>query len=178
MLSNQEITNKYAAALFDLSSDNKSRVGIESELHLAYSALSQDYGIKNIIFNRFAPYYMKLAILENLLVIMKPVNIVENFLKLLLKNNRMHCLQYINSQFHKLMLESDGVKMIDLSVVSKDNKFVDFIKRDMEKKLGSKVIVNTVEDDSIIAGFIIKISNIMADYSLRAKLNKLSKIME
>ena len=178
MLYDQELANKYASSLFDVSLNNESRLSIKSQLDFIYEVLSVDKTLSNLVFKKSAPYYIKLSIIITLFAEIEISDIVKNFLQILLKNNRFHCLHDVISKFNKLILESEGVKMVDLTVVNNDQDFINSIQHDMEKKLNSKVVVNSLEDKSIIAGFIIKIDNMMIDYSFRSKLNKLSKIME
>lgn len=101
---------------------------------------------------------------------------VENFVKLLARNNRLEALPAIKQRFDVLKAEFE--KAVEVRVISANPLSDEQLQRLDEKltaKLGRKVNIETEVDASLIGGLIIRADDMVIDGSVRGKLDKLSE---
>ena len=103
---------------------------------------------------------------------------VENFIKLLARNNRLDAIPAIKQRFETLKAEYE--KATDVEVTSSSELSDDQLQRLAEKleaKLGRKINIETHIDTSLIGGLIIRADDMVIDGSVRGKLEKLSETL-
>lgn len=101
---------------------------------------------------------------------------VENFIKLLAKNNRLEALPAIKQRFEVLKAEYEKaaeVKVISASPLSDEQ--LQRLNEKLTTKLGRKVNIETEIDASLIGGLIIRADDMVIDGSVSGKLEKLSE---
>lgn len=106
------------------------------------------------------------------------VDKVQNFIKLLARNNRLEALPAIRQRFDVLKANYD--KTVDVEVTSAAALSDDQLQRLTDKlttKLGRKVNIETQVDSSMIGGLVIRAGDMVIDGSIRGKLNKLSETL-
>jgi len=107
---------------------------------------------------------------------LKLSNLVENFLLLLVKNNRFNLLDVIVDGFIAKYNTSIGINSISVTLAA---EVTEKMKKDIEKKLSSilpgKLQIDYEINPSIIGGVIIKSGPNLYDASIEGKLNRLKK---
>lgn len=100
----------------------------------------------------------------------------ENFLKLLVHNNRLGLLPSIAKLFEVLKAEDEGYVEVEVSTaysLSKEAKH-DLITT-LEKTLSKKIHINVTVDKSLIGGVLVRAGDRVIDGSIRGRLQQLAK---
>jgi F-type H+-transporting ATPase subunit delta len=101
-----------------------------------------------------------------------------NFLHILADNKRLPLLPEINSQY--LALKAQQEKAVDVQVISAfalDSDSESKLATALAANLQRQVKVNTVVDQTLIGGVVIRTGDIVIDNSVRGSLNKLTAAM-
>lgn len=100
----------------------------------------------------------------------------QNLIRVMAENRRLAVLPAVLSGFLALRADYDAIK--EVKVVSA-TRLTDAqeakIASAMEKRLGTKVRITSSQDNSLIAGVIIRYDDIVIDGSSRGQLNRLSQ---
>ena len=100
----------------------------------------------------------------------------ENFLKLLIHNNRLNLLTSITKLFEAYKAEDEGyidVEVISAYSLSKEAKHD--LTTTLEKTLGKKIHMNVTVDKSLIGGVLVRAGDKVIDGSIRGRLQQLAK---
>ena len=100
----------------------------------------------------------------------------ENFLKLLIHNNRLNLLTPIAKLFEAYKAEDEGyidVEVISAYSLSKEAKHD--LTTTLEKTLGKKTHMNVTVDKSLIGGVLVRAGDKVIDGSIRGRLQQLAK---
>ena len=100
----------------------------------------------------------------------------ENFLKLLVLNNRLGLLPSIAELFEAYKAEDEGYVEVEVSTayaLSKDAK--QDVTKTLEKTLGKKIHMNVTVDKSLIGGILVRAGDRVIDGSIRGRLQQLAK---
>jgi F-type H+-transporting ATPase subunit delta len=101
-----------------------------------------------------------------------------NFLKLLIQNNRLTLLPAIAQIFETLKAEDEGyieVEVLTAYAFSKEAK-QDFSAK-LEKNLNKKVHMNVTVDKSLIGGVLVRAGDRVMDGSIRGQLQQMQKAL-
>ncbi len=104
---------------------------------------------------------------------------VENFLKLLVQNNRLKLLPAIAEIFESFKAEDEGyveVEVLTAYAFSKEAK-QDFASK-LEKTLNKKVHMNISVDKSLIGGVLVRAGDRVIDGSIRGQLQQMQKALQ
>ncbi len=100
----------------------------------------------------------------------------ENFLKLLIHNNRLNLLTPISKLFEAYKAEDEGyidVEVLSAYSLSKEAKHD--LTTTLEKTLGKKIHMNVTVDKSLIGGVLVRAGDKVIDGSIRGRLQQLAK---
>jgi F-type H+-transporting ATPase subunit delta len=103
----------------------------------------------------------------------------ENFLKLLVHNNRLSLLPTIAKLFEAYKAEDEGyveVEVLTAYALSKEAK-QDFTAT-LEKTLGKKIHMNVTVDKSLIGGVLVRAGDRVIDGSIRGRLQHMQKALQ
>lgn len=100
----------------------------------------------------------------------------ENFLKLLIHNNRLSLLPSITRLFEAFKADDEGyveVEVLSAYALSKEAK--QDLTATLEKTLGKKIHMNVTVDKSLIGGVLVRAGDRVIDGSIRGRLQQLAK---
>jgi F-type H+-transporting ATPase subunit delta len=103
----------------------------------------------------------------------------ENFLKLLVHNNRLNLLPYIAKLFEAYRAEDEGyveVEVLTAYALSKEAK--QEFTTTLEKTLGKKIHMNVTVDKSLIGGVLVRAGDRVIDGSIRGRLQHMQKALQ
>jgi F-type H+-transporting ATPase subunit delta len=103
----------------------------------------------------------------------------ENFLKLLVHNNRLILLPYIAKLFEAYKAEDEGyaeVEVFTAYALSKEAKHD--LTATLEKTLGKKIHMNVTVDKSLIGGVLVRAGDKVIDGSIRGRLQNMQKALQ
>ena len=97
-----------------------------------------------------------------------------NFIRILIEADRLLLVPFISELFEKHRADAEGrIEIIVHTAFELDKKQESKISEVMGKRLGRKVTVSSVVDDSLIGGMVIRAGDSVIDGSLRGRLNAL-----
>ncbi|MGZ8152328.1 MAG: F0F1 ATP synthase subunit delta [Methylovulum sp.] len=101
---------------------------------------------------------------------------VENFLKLLVHNNRLSLISSITKLFEAYKAEDEGYMDVEVSTAYgfSEEKQLEFAEK-LEKTLSKKVHMNVTVDKSLIGGVLVRAGDRVIDGSIRGQLQQLAK---
>lgn len=103
---------------------------------------------------------------------------LNNFLLLLVENKRLTLLPDIDLLFHQLLSEQQGITEIEATSafpLSKSQCTV--LKKALEKRLNSKVELNTKTDETLIGGVLVRSRNWVLDASIKGQLTRFKQTL-
>jgi F-type H+-transporting ATPase subunit delta len=103
----------------------------------------------------------------------------ENFLKLLVHNNRLVLLPYIAKLFEAYKAEDEGyagVEVLTAYALSKEAE--QNLSATLEKSLGKKIHMNVSVDKSLIGGVLVRAGDKVIDGSIKGRLQNMQKALQ
>ena len=101
-----------------------------------------------------------------------------NFLKLLIENDRVAVLPEISEHFEALKARvENSVDAVVTSAVALSDAQLDEVAGSLRKRLGRDVRIRTEIDETLIGGAVIRAGDVVIDGSLRARLDGLANAL-
>ncbi|MFB6435057.1 MAG: F0F1 ATP synthase subunit delta [Candidatus Malihini olakiniferum] len=103
----------------------------------------------------------------------------QNLIKVMAENGRLLVLPEVLEQFTKLSVAQEStvdVEVISVNALSEPQ--LDKISSSMEKRLSRKVKLNCKIDNSIVAGVVIRVVDMVIDGSIRGRLERLTDVLQ
>ena len=173
------ISDRYASALYDLSTDKKLVDSVLNDLTLLKKLLVENKDLQQVIKSPLINSTDKFSILEKLLQKIDSNELTLTFLKVLEKNKRFSYLSTIITQFININSQKRGDILADITSVDELNdEQRKNITNQLKNILGGKLSLNFDVDKNIIGGLIVKVGSKMIDTSLANKINKLKIAMK
>ena len=173
------IAERYASALYDLSSEKKCIDEVLKNLIILEELISSNIDLKLLIKSPLINSNEKLKILERLIKENSANDLTLKFLRVLSLNKRFANLINIIARFKNINAVKRGEILADIvsaDQLSNDQK--SGIKEKLKSIMGEKLLINYKVDKSIIGGLIVKVGSKMIDSSLASKINKLNIAMK
>ena len=158
-----ETSDRYAAALYELSEENSELEIIEDNTSITNPTYSIEIQINAI--NKISS-------------IMKFSNTFKNFLSLLVVKRRIFFLEKVIKSFLNLAMKRKGKisgKLISSKKLS--NEEVKNISKELSDSINSQITFDYELDESLIGGLKIQIGSLMIDSSIKNKLKKYEQLM-
>ncbi len=174
------ISRRYAKSLLDAS------LVIGEDLEILYKQLSllRDYISDNshlrfVLESKVISSVMRMKLWESISDYFNLSKLANNMVLLLIKNSRTYLLNHIIECFHDMKLDYCGITQVKvtLPVIINDNIKLESIKEEMSGYFPFPVQLDFIYDKSIIAGIIVDWNSFRADFSIRAKLDKIRSHM-
>ncbi len=168
------IARRYAKALFSITKNEKETEAIKKELETLSNLIETNREIKNFIFNPIFGKEDKEKVLTGVLQKIGGADITKNFIKLLLKKDRIKYLREIVENLSMLIIEKQNkkkavvittAKLTDASLSKIKSRLSDITKKDVE--LEERV------DDSIIGGVMIQVGSLVYNGSIKTQLENI-----
>ena len=173
------ISDRYAAAIYDLAFENQAIDVVLNDLELLKKIIQENKELKLLVKSPLIASNDKLQILLKLTKKQSGSEMTNTFLKVISKNKRFASLTSIISQFININAQKRGDVLADITSADElSDKQKDDIKDHLRTILGNKLSLNFKVDNKIIGGLIIKIGSKMIDTSLANKINKLKIAMK
>ena len=170
------ILKRYAQALLTSAKDKGCADSVAQELESLRTLCIELKRSMPIALNTNLPYKKKLAIWSEILNNIKASKFVNNFVLLLVENNRISNILDIIDLYLEISLKDAGYTIVKL--VTNDNiedKELHKLSTSFEKVFGSKIKINQGYDKSIIGGAKMYFNSMMFDCSLKTKLQSLKR---
>ncbi len=176
---NSQAADRYAKAVLELASDNKSLKTVEKNLLAFKKMLSADAKLARVIDSPVFSPDDKASALSAICAKAKFHKTTQQFVGLVAKNRRAAELPQIISAFEARLAAQRGTSS---AVVTSAQKLtaaqLKSIKANLKKSLGKDVVVETKVDPDLLGGFVVKIGSRLYDSSLKTKLEGLKLAMK
>ncbi|UDG80507.1 ATP synthase F1 subunit delta [Candidatus Annandia pinicola] len=172
-----KIIRIYTKAIFEFSVENNKINYWYYMLHITSKVICNIYkNIKSLNYINLKKIY---KIIEKTFIKNKLNFFYINFIKILIKNERLTLIPKIFKEFKKLRYKYYKINKIKLITINKDYKNkIKLIKNKIKIKYYNKVIFKYNLKNNMIAGIIIVINNKILDYSILNKINCIEKCLK
>lgn len=173
-MSSQTAARRYSQALADVVIPQGEERAVQSELRTWEAMMADNAGLQEAFGNPTVAYDQKRKVLETLIARTKVLPTTANFLRVLLRNQRLAELGEVNAKLAEVLDERTGI--ISAQVVSA-RPVSDAIRTSLEQKLtqltGKKAHLTFETDESLLGGIVTRIGSTIYDGSVRNQLNRL-----
>ena len=175
-MKNLQISKNYAKAILaNLFSEQKENQ-MQQELMLIDNLLAKNDQCKKIFESPVEYKTIKIKLIKS---IAKEQNLSQNlemFLSLLVINNRINMLSDIIKSFRNLLNEKREIKFVEISSakeLSAEEK--KYLSEQIENDLKHSIYTRFSQDETLIAGMVIKYDSKLIDLSVLGALNKINQ---
>lgn len=175
-MSSQTVARRYASALADVIIARGEEIDVREELVAWEKMMLANAALLEAFSNPTVAYEQKGRVLNELITRTKLRPTTANFLRILLKNQRIAELPQVNAKLGEILDERSGV--IGAEVTSA-RPVSDATKQALEKKLGEitskRVRLSFGTDESLLGGIVTRIGSTIYDGSVRNQLQRLGE---
>jgi len=175
-LSTAAVARRYAAALADVVLERGESREVQEELIYWERMIQGNELLQEAFGNPTIPFERKLRVLEDLVTRTKVRQTTGNFLRLLLKNQRLMALPDITRKLAELLDERMG--LVGAHVVAARD-VPESVREALKKKLmavtGKEIRLSFATDESLIGGLVARIGSTIYDSSIRNQLQLLEE---
>ncbi len=170
---------RYASALFDLASDEKSVDKVAAQLGAFQAALEASDDLKSLVRSPVVKAEDQAAAVTAVAARVGLDGTALNFLKLVAKNRRLAAVGDMVKAYHALVAAAKGETSAEVTSAEKlSDKHIKDLRAALKASLGRDVQLSTRVDSSILGGLIVKVGSRMVDNSLKTKLDNLKIAMK
>ncbi len=175
-MSSQTVARRYASALADVVIANNEVAEVRDELLAWEKMILGNQLLLEAITNPTVGYEQKVRILRDLLARTKVRQTTANFLRVLLKNQRLGELTQVNGKLAQILDERAGAVSAQITSA---RPLPDSVKTALEEKLRQvtkkNVRLNFQTDESLLGGIVTRIGSTIYDGSVRNQLTRLGE---
>lgn len=175
-MSVQTVARRYASALADVVLKNNEAQIVQQELNGWAEMLKSNETLAGVLKNPTIPYKQKNGLLEALISKTKINSTTANFLRVLLKNQRISELGEIVKRFDLELDVRSGFIAADVKTarpVSQEEQAA--MQTKLTQMTGKKIKLSFDTDESMIGGVVTRIGSTVFDGSIRNQLNQLKE---
>jgi len=175
-MSVETIARRYASALADVVIKTGEIETVKSELKGWEDLIKSNVDLQDAFGNPAIPQAAKERVLDELLKRSMPSKTTSNFLRILLKNDRLMGLDEINERFALVIEERSGVVSAKVTSARElpDSERTE-LRSNLEKLTGKRLNINFGIDENIIGGVVTRIGSTIYDGSVRTQLENLKQ---
>lgn len=178
-MSVETVARRYASALADVVMTSGDTETVKTELKTWEEMLNANRDLYNAFHNPSIAHNNKEKVLESILQKANPSKTTANFLRVLLRNNRLTEIDAINEKFDSVIAERKGE--ISASVLS-SRELSEAEKAELKANLakltgGKEIKLEYKIDESIIGGAITRVGSTVYDGSVKTQLELLKDKM-
>lgn len=175
-MSSQTVARRYASALADVVTERGEAAEVRDELAGWDKMLSENSALLEAFSNPTVAYQQKEKVLSELITRTKVRQTTANFLRVLLKNQRLAELPQVNAKFAQVLDDRSGVVSAQVTSARPVSAGT---KASLEAKLaqvtGKKIRLSFATDESLLAGIVTQIGSTIYDGSVRNQLERLGE---
>jgi len=177
-LSSQTVARRYASALADVIVERGEESRVREELRAWENMIGGNELLLQAFSNPTVPYEQKQKVLNALITRTKVGLTTANFLKILLKNQRLADIAQVNAKLAQVLDERSGVVN---ALVRSARPVSDSIKASLEEKLremtGKRIRLTFDIDHTLLGGIVTTIDSTIYDGSVRNQLERLGEAL-
>ncbi len=178
-MQNNQISKRYAYALFETAEGFKMVEEIFNDLHNFINFWDDKLCLKEFLSQTYIGEDERFEVITLLSKELSFNKYFINFLCLLIEQERMEYLPKIFDEYSALrdnFLNISRVNVVSAKKIEPEEKSK--IKNIIEKSLNKTVVISAEVDEKIIGGYIINIDNVLYDSSIKTRLDKFHKYLK
>jgi F-type H+-transporting ATPase subunit delta len=175
-LSSQTIARRYATALADVIREQDEEAEVRDEVNKWEQMVGSNPSLLEIFSNPTVGYEQKQRVLSELISRTKVRSTTANFLRVLLRNQRMADLPQVTARLSQILDERSGV--ISAEVTSAQPlaaATTSALASRLGEITGKKVNLDFVTDETLLGGIVTRIGSTVYDGSVRNQLERLGE---
>ena len=170
------LARRYAKALFSLGKQEDKYETYSEALATIADLFAESPEVGDALTNPLYPLDIRQKVMAKIAAAVKGDTILAAFLNLLVERQRAGIIPDIA---HEMQVMVDGEQNIShgtvISAIELDSALREKIQATLEKITGTKVILESQVDPSIIGGIIAKVGDLVVDGSIKTQLNGLKE---
>lgn len=170
------IANRYAHALADVITERNESSEVTSELEGFASLMQDNRELYDVFASPVLATERKRAVLQAIIPRLALKKTAENFLQLLLQNNRLHNLPEIIRSLHKVLDERSGIVSAEVTTarpIGEESRTL--LAQRLREATGREVRLQYQTDPEIIGGVITRIGSLVFDGSIKNQLAQMKQ---
>ena len=175
------VSRRYAKSLMAVAVERgASPEDVLGDLEKASTFLAEQPRILELFKNPKLPKSDRLGALERFLAVSRLQPLIQNFLRLLLRKQRIDILGGIVEEFRALADAQAGIIRAEVtSAAPLTDAVVELIRSRLAARFGKKIILSLAVEPELIGGLVVKAGSLTFDGSLRSQLNAIqSQLLE
>lgn len=178
MSSASQIAWRYAEALADSAEASGSLAAVGAELHDFATLVASNRELAGTLASPAFSVDVRARLLEALLERVQPIPAVANFLRVLMRNNRIQHLDAVDRAYAAEVDRRTGIVMADVTTAKPLNDAERAVlSTKLEQMTGKRVKLTFSTDEELIGGVVTRIGSRIYDGSIRAKLDTIREQM-
>jgi F-type H+-transporting ATPase subunit delta len=176
MIGVEIVARRYGAALADVVLKTGETDIVRAELSQWAVIIDSNAELRDVLSSPAVAHAQKVKLLESLIERSRPSKTTANFLRVLLRNDRLTAISAISERFVVELEERSGVvsaEIISARELPPDEKGE--LKTQLEKLTGKRVNMDFQIDQNLIGGVVTRIGSTVYDGSVRTKLDTLKE---
>lgn len=173
-MSSQTVARRYASALADIVIVRNEQAEVREELHAWEQMLLSNPLLQEAFANPTIPYEQKGKLLNELIKRTQARQTTANFLRVLLKNQRIAELPQVNAKLEQVLDERAGLvtaQVTSARPVSEPSKAA--LEETLAQLTRRKVRLTFQTDESLLGGIVTRVGSTIYDGSVRNQLQRL-----
>ena len=173
-MSQETVARRYATALADVVTKNGETETVRAELKSWEELIRSSNDLRTAFLNPAIAHASKERVLNSLVERARPSRTTSNFLKVLLKNDRLAELDEINRRFEQELEERSGVVTAHVTAARELNDGEKAqLQANLTKLTGRTVKLEFGIDKDLIGGVVTRIGSTVYDASVKTQLENL-----
>ena len=170
----EEISTVYARSLFEAAQEHDKLDAVRDQLGEIADAIAEDRDLQVFFFSPSLSSEVKKEGLEK--AITGADELVQNFLELLVENQRMTSIFKIRREYDALWDQENQLLPVRItSAVDLDSQTVKQIGDRIAEQTGRKVELSADVDPDVLGGLVVRVGNTVLDASVRRRLENLRR---
>ncbi len=169
------VIKRYATALFDLAASEGKMQQFEEEIRSIVLALKEEPDFISVLQNQKITLGEKVLLIERIFANKADASIV-GLMVIVVRKGRQEFLLDIFEAFLEMAKHKKGIlrATVTSAVPLKDSQ-LEQIKSRLEMSTKSQIELNTIIDESIIAGLVVRVGDKVVDASIKGNMQNLKK---
>ncbi|WP_127959888.1 F0F1 ATP synthase subunit delta [Serratia microhaemolytica] len=170
------VARPYAKAAFDFAVENQSVEQWQKMMEFS-AAVTTNEQMAELLSGAVAPEVLSRTFIAVCGDVLDQYG--QNFIRVMAENGRLLVLPAVLQQFIELRAALESTVEVEVcSAIALSDEQQAKIATAMEKRLSRKVKLNCNIDKSVLAGVVIRVGDMVIDGSLRARLQRLSDVLQ
>ncbi len=175
---NLSLARRYAKALLSIGKEDGKFKDYGAELSSFAYLLQREPELQNAIVNPIYPRDDRKKVLDKILEMIQLNPIVNNFINLLFDKQRIDGILQVNEVYQQLVDQLENISRAKVTTATPlSEEMIGRIRQALEQITQGTVVLDVVDDPSIIGGIVAQVGDLVLDGSVRTQLQSLKETL-